>query len=78
MRERIPVTPSMQLLKSLLEVSDILSIVISSEIVSMEVFARSEQLASYAGTTPTVHSSEGKSRCGLVRAIQPLPQMGFH
>ncbi len=68
MHERIPLTPSMQLLKSLPGVGDILSIVISSEIGSVGRFARAEQLASYAGTTPTVKSSGGKSRYGHLPA----------
>jgi transposase len=64
MRERIAMTPTMQLLKTLPGVGDILSIVIASEIGSIERFASAEQLASYAGTVPTVKSSGGKTRYG--------------
>jgi transposase len=64
MRERIPATPQIQLLKTLPGVGDILSIVISSEIGSISRFASAEQLASYAGTVPTVKSSGGKTRYG--------------
>jgi transposase len=48
-RERIPITPAIELLKSLPGVGDILSIVINLEIGSIERFASAEQLASYAG-----------------------------
>lgn len=68
MREQIPITPGMQLLKSLPGVGDILSIVIFAEVGSIGRFARAEQLASYAGTTPTVNSSGGKSRYGHLPA----------
>jgi len=57
MHERMPITPTMQLLKSLPGVGDILSIVIATEIGAIARFTRAEQLASYAGTTPTVNSS---------------------
>ena len=68
MHERMPITPTMQLLESLPGVGDILSIVIVSEIGAIGRFARAEQLASYAGTTPTVNSSGGKSRYGHLPA----------
>jgi transposase len=64
MHERIPTTPTMQLLKTLPGVGDILSIVIACEIGSIKRFASAEQLASYAGTVPTVKSSGGKTRYG--------------
>jgi transposase len=63
-RERIPVTPTIQLLKSLLGVADILSIVIAFELGSIDRFSGAEQLASYAGTTPLVKSSGDKFRYG--------------
>jgi transposase len=63
-RERIPVTPVIELLKSLPGVGDILSIVINLEIGSIERFSTAEQLASYAGTVPTVKSSGARSRYG--------------
>jgi transposase len=68
MHERMPITPTMQLLESLPGVGDILSIVIASEIGAIGRFARAEQLASYAGTTPTVNSSGGKTRYGHLPA----------
>jgi len=64
MRERISITPTIQLLKTIPGVGDILSIVIACEIGSIERFASAEQLASYAGTVPTVKSSGGKTRYG--------------
>lgn len=64
MREHISLTPSMQLLKTLPGVGDILSMVIASEIGSIDRFGSAEQLASYAGTVPTVKSSGGKTRYG--------------
>jgi transposase len=63
-RERIPVTPSIELLKSLPGVGDILSIVINLEIGSIERFSDAEQLASYAGTVPIVKSSGARFRYG--------------
>lgn len=66
MHERVPMTPTMQLLKTLPGVGDILSIVIASEIGSIERFSSAEQLASYAGTVPTVKASGGKVRYGYL------------
>jgi transposase len=63
-RERIPVTPAIELLKSLPGVGDILSIVINLEIGSIGRFSSAEQLASYAGTVPTVKSSGARFRYG--------------
>jgi transposase len=64
MRERISLTPEMQLLKTIPGVGDILAIVIGTEVRLIEQFTRAEQLASYAGTTPAVKSSGGKVRYG--------------
>jgi transposase len=64
MRERISLTPEMQLLKTIPGVGDILAIVISTEVGLIERFSTAEQLASYAGTTPAVKSSGGKVRYG--------------
>jgi transposase len=64
MRERTSMTVTMQLLKTLPGVGDILSIVIDSEIGSIDRFSRAEELASYSGTVPTVKSSGGKARYG--------------
>jgi transposase len=63
-RKRIALTPSIQRLKTLPGVGDILSIEIDREIGSIDRFDTSGQLASYAGVVPTVHSSDGTpSRC---------------
>jgi transposase len=64
MRERISLTPVMQLLKTIPGVGDILAIVIGTEIGLIERFSTAEQLASYAGTVPAVKSSGGKVRYG--------------
>lgn len=64
MKERISLTPDMQLLKTIPGVGDILAIVIGTEIGLIERFSRAEQLASYAGTVPAVKSSGGKVRYG--------------
>jgi transposase len=64
MKERISLTPNMQLLKTIPGVGDILAIVIGTEIGLIERFSRAEQLASYAGTVPAVKSSGGKVRYG--------------
>jgi transposase len=60
-------SPASQLLQSIPGVGPILSTVIASEIGRIERFARPEQLASYSGTTPRVHSSGGKTRYGPLR-----------
>jgi transposase len=64
MKERISLTPEMQLLKTIPGVGDILAIVIGTEIGLIERFSTAEQLASYVGTTPAVKSSGGKVRYG--------------
>lgn len=66
-RTQIALTPTMQLLKSLPGVGDILAIVIEREVGTIERFPTPEQLASYSGTTPRVSSSGGKSRYGRMR-----------
>ena len=66
-RERIRQTTSMQLLKSLPGVGDILAIVIDNEMGSVERFPDAEHFASYAGTTPKVKSSGGKTYYGHMR-----------
>lgn len=62
--ERIRITATMRLLKTLPGVGDILSIVIDSEIGAVDRFPDGEHLASYAGTVPTVQGSGGKFRYG--------------
>jgi transposase len=66
-RDRIALTPSTQLLKTLPGVGDILSIVIDREIGSIDRFDTSGQFTSYAGLVPTVHASGGKTRFGHLR-----------
>jgi len=66
-RERVALTPSIQLLKTLPGVGDILAIVIEGEIGSIDRFDTAGQLTSYAGLVPTVHASGGKTRFGHMR-----------
>jgi len=66
-RQKTKLTPTMQLLQSLPGVGDILSIVIEREIGLVERFPSAEDLASYAGTTPKVSSSGGKTYYGPMR-----------
>jgi transposase len=66
-RERIALTPSIQLLKTLPGVGDILAIVVNREIGSIHRFDTAGQLTSYAGLVPTVHASGGKTRFGHMR-----------
>ena len=63
-REIVKETPEMQLLKTLPGFGPILSIVAALEIGSIARFGRAEQLASYSGTVPRIHSSGGKTRFG--------------
>jgi len=66
-RERVALTPSIQLLKSLPGVGNILAIVVDREIGSIDRFDTPGQLASYCGVVPTVHASGGKTRFGHMR-----------
>jgi transposase len=66
-RQRIGITPSIQLLKTLPGVANILAIVIEREIGSIDRFETSGQLTSYAGLVPTVHASGGKTHFGHMR-----------
>ena len=61
-------TQASQLLESLPGVGPILSAVMALEIGPAERFASGERLASYAGTTPRVKSSGGKTSYGRLRA----------
>jgi transposase len=67
MREAIEVTSEHQLLMSLPGVGRILAAVIATEVGTIKRFPRAEQFASYAGVTPRVHSSGGKTRFGSLR-----------
>lgn len=60
-------TPVVRLLWSLPGVGRILAVVIATEVGQIERFPDASRLASYAGTTPRVHASGGKSRFGRLR-----------
>lgn len=64
----IKITPAMQRLQSLPGFGLILAATVALEIGDIERFASCEHLASYAGTTPRVHSSGGKTRYGQLRS----------
>ncbi len=66
--EVLAATPEIELLRSIPGVGSLLSVVIACEIGRIGRFPRAEQLASYAGTTPRVHSSGGKTRYGPLRS----------
>ena len=57
-------TDEIKLLQTISGVGPILSEVIASEIGDISRFATAARLASYAGTTPSVHASGGKYRYG--------------
>ena len=65
--ELVTVTPAMEWLMSLPGIGVILAATIALEIGDIERFASAERLASYAGTTPRVHSSGDKTRYGPLR-----------
>jgi transposase len=60
------VTPEIDRLRTL--PGFILAVVILLEVGSVARFPGAEQLASYAGTTPRVHASGGKTRYGPLRS----------
>ena len=64
----IAVTPQMERLMTLPGVGVVLAAVIVLEIGRIDRFPSAEHLASYAGTTPRVHSSGGKTRYGPLRS----------
>jgi transposase len=64
---QIALTASMQLLKSIPGVGDILAIVIEREVGTINRFPSAPQFSSYCGTTPRVSSSGGKTRYGRLR-----------
>jgi transposase len=68
LQELLVVTPMMQRLKSLPGFGLILAATVALEIGDIHRFATCEHLASYAGTTPRVHSSGDKTRYGQLRA----------
>lgn len=65
--ELVKVTPEMQRLMSLPGVGVILAATIQLEIGDVGRFPSAEHLASYAGTTPRVHSSGDRTRYGRTR-----------
>lgn len=60
-------TPEIQLLMTMPGVGLILAVVIALELGDVARFATAEKLAAYAGTTPRVHASGGKTRFGRLR-----------
>lgn len=68
LQELLEVTAAMQRLKSLPGFGLILASTVALEIGDIGRFASHEHLASYAGTTPRVHSSGDKTRYGQLRA----------
>lgn len=67
MRDVLGETGEVRLLKTLPGVGFILSTVIALEVGDVSRFPGADRLASYAGTTPRVHSSGGKTRFGTLR-----------
>lgn len=61
-------TPDMERLTTMPGVAVILSATIALEVGDVSRFPDAEHLASYAGTTPRVHSSGGKTRYGKLRS----------
>jgi transposase len=68
LEELIQVTPAMQRLMSLPGIGVILAATIALEVGDIARFASAERLASYAGSTPRVHSSGDKTRYGPLRS----------
>ena len=67
LEQLVEITPAIKLLQTLPGVGLILASVIAMEIGQVSRFASAGRLASYAGTTPRVHSSGGKTRYGKLR-----------
>ena len=65
--DRLQTTAAMRLQQTLPGFGPILSAVVVLEVGDVGRFADAERLASYAGTTPRVHSSGGKTRYGRLR-----------
>lgn len=66
--ELVKITPQIALLQTLPGVGLILAAVMAMEIGDVRRFASADRLASYAGTTPRVHSSGDKTRHGRLRS----------
>lgn len=67
MKQVFEPTKDMELLQTMPGVGPILAAVISQEIGDISRFSGADRLASYAGTTPRVHSSGDKTRYGRLR-----------
>ncbi len=67
MRAVFKPTPEIQLLMTIPGVGPILAVLIALEVGDVARFATAEKLAAYAGTTPRVHASGGKTRYGRLR-----------
>lgn len=75
----IKITPTMQLLMTIPGIGVILAATIALEVGRIERFATDEHLASYAGTTPRVHSSGGKTWYGRTRPdVNRYLKWAFH
>jgi transposase len=61
-------TPEIELLRTLPGVGFTLGVVIALEVGEVSRFATAEKVAAYAGTTPRVHASGGKTRYGPLRS----------
>jgi transposase len=66
-RRVVQQTPSMQRLKTLPGVGDILAVVLALELGDVQRFADAEHLASYGGTTPRIDQTGGHVRYGPTR-----------
>lgn len=67
MRQVLKPVPELELIMSLPGIGFLLGSVVLLEVGDVKRFARAENLASYSGTTPRVHSSGGKTRYGQLR-----------
>lgn len=68
LRQLLQINPAMQRLATLPGFGLILAATVALEIGDIQRFGSCEHLASYAGTTPRVHSSGDKTRYGRLRA----------
>ncbi|HUS48352.1 MAG TPA: IS110 family transposase [Phycisphaerae bacterium] len=66
-RRLIAITPEMQLLQTLPGIGEILAPTILLEVGDVGRFGSAEKFACYAGTTPRVHASGGRTRYGKLR-----------
>jgi len=66
-RAQISLTATMQLLKSVPGIGDMLAIVVEREVGTISRFFSPQRFSSYSGTTPRVSSSGGKTHYGKMR-----------